>query len=196
MDVPGFIQAEEHALRRQIDIGTQQIHHNGQGAGYKIKDPNSGAEEIQKPAAAFFIQHRPQAQHGGAEKAGKHQIRLSGHPVVTVQKAGSHEPECVKKNQVPFKAAMKAVMIKEQRHESDKNDPPEKAVHFGPVLRRGRAEHKQAENQKASPGIKASPAPALIKPCKNQRNPSRQEIASNAHGILKLCTIYDTVTPL
>ena len=92
VDVPGFIQAEEHALRRQIDIGTQQIYHNGQGAGNKIEDPHRGAEKIQKPAAAFFIQHRPQAQHSGAEKAGQHQVRLPGHPVVAVQKAGRHEP--------------------------------------------------------------------------------------------------------
>ena len=154
-----MIQTEKNILRRKINIGTQQIYNNGQGAGYKIKDPNSGAEEIQKPAAAFFIQHRPQAQHSGAEKAGQHQVRLPGHPVVAVQKAGRHEPKGIKDDEIDLKTAAGPVMIKEQRHKGNDDDAAEKAVHIGPVFRRGRAEHKKAENKNPRPSVKNRPAP-------------------------------------
>ena len=157
--MPGFVKTEKYILRRQINVGIQQIHHNGQGAGSKIKDPNGGTEEIHKPAAPLFIQHRPQAQHGGAEKAGKHQVRLPGHPVVAVQETGRHEPQGIKKDKIDLETTAGPVMVIEQRHKSNDDDAAEEAVHFGPVFRRGRAEHKKTENEKPRPGVKNRPAP-------------------------------------
>ena len=117
MNMPGFVKTEKYILRRQINVGIQQINHNGQGAGNKVKNAYCGAETVQEPAAPIPVQHGAQAQHSGAEKTGQHQVWLPGHPVVPVEETSGHKPQGIAQDQVHLKSAPETVMEEKQGHE-------------------------------------------------------------------------------